>query len=251
MKGCLWTVQILCLLTVLFLFSIATHDLVVNKWRQITVGRQITVKHGVNWSKKENCQEIFCRSSKALSWCICLLCQFKCMNVLKALMVDWLEQASQIHEMYCHCLEVMNSNPGWVELGMCNASALSHTWTKNIMIQRDDKLSKWQKAIWDEWQEIYGVWVIGLFKMFSWCFSSNKNQLSPSERWDLRQRWLYIHWPNFCLRRLVPNVTRRHKTPIVGNANKINLGLVLLNVYQPVVTHEMGHNSTFKYQVNL
>ena len=34
----------------------------------------------------------------------------------KSLMAKWLEQASQRHEMYCHDLEVMSSNPGWVEL---------------------------------------------------------------------------------------------------------------------------------------
>ena len=27
-------------------------------------------------------------------------------------MAKWLEQASQSHEMYCHDLEVMSSNPG-------------------------------------------------------------------------------------------------------------------------------------------
>ena len=32
-------------------------------------------------------------------------------------MAECLEQASQWHEMYCHDLEVMNSNPAWVELG--------------------------------------------------------------------------------------------------------------------------------------
>ena len=83
----------------------------------------------------------------------------------RALMVDWLEQASQIHEMYCHGLEVMNSNPGWVELGVCNTS--SHTWTKNIMIQRNDKLSKWQKSNM-RWMT-RDIWGLGLL-VFSKCF---------------------------------------------------------------------------------
>ena len=48
----------------------------------------------------------------------------------KSLMVEWLEQASQWHEMYCHDLEVMSSNPGRVELGVHSKSALSCTWTK-------------------------------------------------------------------------------------------------------------------------
>ena len=37
---------------------------------------------------------------------------------VKLLMAKWLEQASQLHEMCCHNLEVMSSNPGWVELGV-------------------------------------------------------------------------------------------------------------------------------------
>ena len=48
-------------------------------------------------------------------------------------MAEWLEQASQWHEMYCHDLEVMSSNPGRVELGVLGTSALSHTLTKNII----------------------------------------------------------------------------------------------------------------------
>ena len=42
-------------------------------------------------------------------------------------MAEWLEQPSQCHEMYCHNLEVMSSNSGWVELGMLGTSVLSHT----------------------------------------------------------------------------------------------------------------------------
>ena len=37
---------------------------------------------------------------------------------VKSLMAEWLEQASQRHEIYCHGLEVMSLNPGWVELGV-------------------------------------------------------------------------------------------------------------------------------------
>ena len=36
----------------------------------------------------------------------------------KSLMAKWLEQAYQWHEMDCHNLEVMSSNPSWVELGV-------------------------------------------------------------------------------------------------------------------------------------
>ena len=51
-------------------------------------------------------------------------------------MIEWLEQASQWHEMYCRDLEVMSSNPSQVKLGVCSISALSRrpTWTKHIFI---------------------------------------------------------------------------------------------------------------------
>ena len=48
----------------------------------------------------------------------------------KSLMAEWLEQAFQWHEMYCHDLEVMSSNPGQVELGVLGTPVLSCTWTK-------------------------------------------------------------------------------------------------------------------------
>ena len=34
----------------------------------------------------------------------------------KSQMAEWLEQASQLHEMSCHDPEVMCLNPDWVEL---------------------------------------------------------------------------------------------------------------------------------------
>ena len=42
-------------------------------------------------------------------------------------MAEWLRQASQQHEMYCHDLEVMSSNPGRVELGVHSASVQSRS----------------------------------------------------------------------------------------------------------------------------
>ena len=42
-------------------------------------------------------------------------------------MAEWLEQASQWHEVCCHDLEVMSSNPGWVELGVRSTSVPSRT----------------------------------------------------------------------------------------------------------------------------
>ena len=43
---------------------------------------------------------------------------------------EWLKQASQWHDMHCHDLEVMRSNPGQVELRVHSTSVLSRTWTK-------------------------------------------------------------------------------------------------------------------------
>ena len=37
-------------------------------------------------------------------------------------MAKWLEQASQWHEVYCHDLEVMGSNPSLVELDVHGTS---------------------------------------------------------------------------------------------------------------------------------
>ena len=53
-------------------------------------------------------------------------------------MAEWLEQASQWHEMYCLDLEVMCSNSSQIELGVHNTSVLSTsvqscTLTKNII----------------------------------------------------------------------------------------------------------------------
>ena len=44
------------------------------------------------------------------------------------MLAKWSEQASQLHEMYCHDLEVMSSNPGRVDLGVLGTSPLSHTY---------------------------------------------------------------------------------------------------------------------------
>ena len=51
----------------------------------------------------------------------------------QSLIAEWLEQASQWHEMYCHDLEVISSNPGQVELGVRSVSVLSRAWTKYIV----------------------------------------------------------------------------------------------------------------------
>ena len=45
----------------------------------------------------------------------------------KSLLVEWLEQASQQHEVYCHDLEVMSLNPSWVELEVRSTSVPSRT----------------------------------------------------------------------------------------------------------------------------
>ena len=40
----------------------------------------------------------------------------------KSLMAEWLGQVSQGDKMHCHELEVMGSNPGRVDRGMCSTS---------------------------------------------------------------------------------------------------------------------------------
>ena len=47
-------------------------------------------------------------------------------------MAKWLVQAFQWHEMYCHDLEVMSSNPSRVELRVHCTFVLSRTWIKKI-----------------------------------------------------------------------------------------------------------------------
>ena len=44
----------------------------------------------------------------------------------KSLMAEWLEQEFQLHEMYCHDMEVMDSNHNQVEPGVRSTSG----WTK-------------------------------------------------------------------------------------------------------------------------
>ena len=50
------------------------------------------------------------------------------------MMAYWLEQASQWHEVYCHDLEVVSSNPGRVEPGVRSTSVPSRTWTQQIYL---------------------------------------------------------------------------------------------------------------------
>ena len=58
----------------------------------------------------------------------------------KSLMAEWLEQASQWHEMYYHDLELMSLNPGQVELGVHSTYVLCRTWTKDIFVTQCLKL---------------------------------------------------------------------------------------------------------------
>ena len=47
-------------------------------------------------------------------------------------MAEWLEQASQWHEMYYHNLEVMSLNPSQVEFGVRRTSVPGLTWIKHL-----------------------------------------------------------------------------------------------------------------------
>ena len=44
------------------------------------------------------------------------------MQVRISMMAEWLRLVSQGHGMYCHDLEVMGSNPSWVEPKVCYTS---------------------------------------------------------------------------------------------------------------------------------
>ena len=47
------------------------------------------------------------------------------LHITEVTMAKWLEQTSQWHEVYCHDLEVMSWNPGWVDLGVRSTSVVS------------------------------------------------------------------------------------------------------------------------------
>ena len=83
-------------------------------------------------------------------YCPCQVAEFKC-NILQrecysnhltlkqylicceAEVTDGLVVTAGVcHDLYCHDLEVMSSNPGQVELGVRGTSVLSGTWTKNL-----------------------------------------------------------------------------------------------------------------------
>ena len=58
-------------------------------------------------------------------------------------MAEWLEQASQRHEIYCHDLEIMSSSPGQVDFGVHSTSVQSRTWTqKNYMYYKHKSIVK-------------------------------------------------------------------------------------------------------------
>ena len=46
---------------------------------------------------------------------------------MQSLMAERLEQASQLHEMHCHDLEVMSSKPSRFELQVPSTSVISRT----------------------------------------------------------------------------------------------------------------------------
>ena len=67
----------------------------------------------------------YCSQSLPHNYCVncCVGYNFG-IPLLICQMAQWLERASRGHEMYYYDLEVMNSNPGWVEFEMCGTSVL-------------------------------------------------------------------------------------------------------------------------------
>ena len=112
-------------------------------------------------------------------------------------MTKWLEQASQWHEVCCHDLEVMSSNPSRVELGVLSTSVLSRTWTKNIYIKLFGEHSFFC------YSRLYFICIIGTYTLrlttFCWAFQwENKllQRLLPSMLWDIAcvEYWLLDSW---------------------------------------------------------
>ena len=81
---------------------------------------------------------------------------------LYVIVLEWFEQASQWHEMYCHDLEVMGSNPGRVELVVHSTSVLSHTWTTNITM-KTEKI--WFLGIWQNLSDL-NCWSFIIVSMY-------------------------------------------------------------------------------------
>ena len=76
---------------------------------------------------------------------------------MKSLMVEWFEQGSRWHEMYCHDLEVMSLNTGRVELGVRSTSVY-------VILNPPHRLPKqWQRMDNGKWkwsiqQEVCRIW---------------------------------------------------------------------------------------------
>ena len=97
--------------------------------------------------------------------------------ITRSLIAEWLEQASQWHEVCCHDLEVMSSNPSWVELRVRNTSVLSRTWTKkykvssflvlklgfyNILVLQGLNLLHYSFLLIQDWKEHHQTVVFGI-----------------------------------------------------------------------------------------
>ena len=97
---------------------------------------------------------------------------------IKSLMAKWVEQASQWHEMYCHDLEVMSSNPSWVKLRVLGTSVLSRTWIKNIQVHiiyhLSNKNQQWnKKCSYIIISDVHNLYKVVLLNMLMYSISSN------------------------------------------------------------------------------
>ena len=101
--------------------ALLLHCSPVTDGRVVRAGVSVTRNVGMIW-----------RSCPNPGWvehgCIVLL--FK----TQSLMALWLEQASQWHEMYCHDLKIMSSNPSRVKLGVDSTS---------VKVVLDPKIKLW------------------------------------------------------------------------------------------------------------
>ena len=130
-----------------------------------------------------------------------------------SLMAKWLDKW---HEMYCHDLKVMCSNPGWVELGVLGTSVLSCTWIK-IFIKGYDPWWPNDNGISSAWKVLCMIW-----KSWVWIpIGSNIGCVVLLSESYLNQK--YVFWPLTCWSFILAILS--HTTPL--KANKLETGLTV------------------------
>ena len=105
---------------------------------------------------------------------------------VRSLIAKWLKQASHWHEMYCHDLEFMSSNPGRAELGLHSSSVLCRTWSKNITTL--------------SWSMLRHTLFIATHCKI--CIKGNHPEPAPIPKNILKQHFYYEYWHLYCYQRI-------------------------------------------------